>query len=572
MTENFYEDNKDIAFHLHHLKLDEITRLKEQNWTQNKDFPKAPANFSQAINMYESEIHNIGKISAEKIFPRSSQVDRDNVELIDGVVHLPQGTKDNIADLTNAGLMGVTLPREYGGKNYPATIYSMMTEIVARADASLQNLFGLQDIAETIYRFGNDKQKNRLLPKFARGEVDGAMALTEPDAGSDLQSVQTTATYDEEKDQWFLNGKKRFITNGCAKVVLVLARSEQDSHDGRGLSMFILEKCPQVTVDALEHKMGIHGSPTCELTFHNAPCELVGRRRRGLTRYVMSLMNGARLAISSQAVGLAEAALRCTLEYTARRSQFGKQICDIIPVNEMLTRMKAQTMAARTLLYETCKYVDLRDCYEDRINRGIDELGECKLQKKYSAIADALTPLTKYFNTETCNQVCYDAIQCHGGKGFMKDHLAERYYRDARITNIYEGTSQMQVVAAILGVKKRILTPLFDELEAIDYPGKLAELSEQISTARKRSEEALAFAEETFSTEEFELMARHIVRMHALSFISALLLRDANADSSRLCLVERFLNDAIPEINMHYEILKKGENGILTNRQSLMAL
>ena len=312
-----------------------------------------------------------------------------------------------------AGLTGVTLSKKYGGLNFPVTVYSMMTEVVSRADASLQNLFGLQSISQTIQKFGSEEQKSEYLPKFASGEYDGAMALTEPDAGSDLQSAQLSAVEDPARPGvWLLNGRKHFITNGCASVLLVLARSEAGTKDARGLSMFIARKCPEIHVRRIEDKLGIHGSPTCELEFTNAPAELVGQRRFGLIKYVMSLMNGARLAICSQAVGLAEAARRKAWDYASQRVQFGKKLCDIPPVRDMLERMDAQVMAGRSLLYETSKYVDLRDGYEERslANRGDAEAKE--KTKVYTKLTALLTPMSKFFTTEMANQVAYDAIQC----------------------------------------------------------------------------------------------------------------------------------------------------------------
>ena len=343
----------------------------------------------------------------------------------------------------------------------------MMTEMVSRADASLQNIFGLQDIAETISFFGNDEQRAKYLPKFATGEYDGAMDLTEPDYGSDLQAVRLRAWQDEKTGQWYLNGMKRFITNGCAQVHLVLARSEEGSRDGRGLSMFICEKCPQLVVRRIENKMGIHGVATCELQFNDVPAQLCGKRRLGLIRYVMSLMNGARVAISAQAVGIAEAAYREARKYAAEREQFKKTIDNFPAIYSMLSSMKVKLTAARTLLYETTLVVDLRNSYTKLVENGTPTDEDRAKQKYYTKLAAILTPMCKALATESANQIAYDAIQIHGGTGYMRDFNVERYYRDARITNIYEGTTQLQVVAAIAGVMKRALEPCYEELEAL---------------------------------------------------------------------------------------------------------
>ncbi len=558
MPANFFRDNADLVHHFQSLDLAETIAVREPG--------TAPR---QARRVYEGYLDRVGEISGSRIAPRATDVDRIGATFADGKVTMAPGTVENLADLKAAGVMGVTLPHEYGGANLPISIYTMMTEMVSRADASLQNLFGLQAICETINRFASDEQKSRLLPLFARGEVDGAMALTEPEAGSDLQSVQTTAVLDEATGRWLLNGKKRFITNGCAKVILVLARTEEGSRDGRGLSMFLLEPGPEVTINSIEDKMGIHGSPTCELIFKDAPAELVGQRRRGLTRYVMALMNGARLAISAQAVGLAEAALRTTLEYTAERHQFGKALREIVPVNEMLTRMKMNIMAGRTLLYETSRYVDLRDSYEKRAAAPDGTQDDREKEKTYAAIADVLTPISKFFNTEMCNQTCYEAIQCHGGKGYMRDKLPERYYRDARITNIYEGTSQMQVVAAIAGVKKRTLLPLVNDLLERFRDDDAAD---ELRRAAEQTEEALSLVEADGSSEFFELAARRLVRMQTLVYLGTLLLRDTYAQPARRCLLDRYLAEYIPEIIMHGKAIRRGATPYLASSSQLLSL
>ena len=572
MASNYFTDNSDLQFHLQKKSLQEIAALKEQNYQQAEKFPGAPRDFAEALSVYQRKLSEIGVICAEEIAPRATQVDRDGAVFANGQVTYAPGTTENLRRLTEAGLMGVTLPRDFGGLNMPSTIYTMMTEIVSRADASLQNLFGLQDIAETINRFGDQQQREHFLPAFACGEADGAMVLTEPEAGSDLQSVQTTATFDAASGKWFLNGHKHFITNGCARILLVLARSEPDTIDGRGLSLFLVEKCPEVVINSIEDKLGLHGSPTCELTFKHAPALLIGQRRRGLTRYVMSLMNGARLAISAQAVGLAEAAFRTALEYTSERHQFGKPLRQLGAVSEMLTRMKVNLLAGRTLLYETCKYVDLRDCYEQQNSLGEASPEDREKEKTLGKLAATLTPMTKAFNTEMCNQVCYDCIQCHGGKGYMRTKLPERYYRDARITNIYEGTTQMQIVAAIGGIMQRTLDPLFDELAALTYSGRLAELASEVTQARKLANEAIAFVEQKADSAYFDLMARRLVRMQTLVLISYLLLRDAKNAPERICLCERFLGEYLPKINCQHQIVMAGDRACIAQANEILEL
>lgn len=572
MTNNYFTDNSDLQFHLQKETLQEIAALREDHYQQAKKFPGAPRDFAEALSVYQRKLSELGAFCAEEIAPRATQVDRDGAVFADGQVTYAPGTIENLRWLAKEGLMGVTLPREVGGLNMPSTIYTMMTEIVSRADASLQNLFGLQSIAETINRFGDQQQREHFLPAIASGKADGAMVLTEPEAGSDLQSVQTTATFDATSGKWFVDGHKHFITNGCASVLLVLARSEPDTIDGRGLSLFLVEKCPEVVIKSIEDKLGLRGSPTCELIFNHAPAQLIGQRRRGLTRYVMSLMNGARLAIAAQAVGLAEAAFRTALEYTSERQQFGKPLRQIGAVSEMLTRMKVDLLAGRTLLYETCKYVDLRDCYEHLNSQGDASPENREKEKSLGKIAAVLTPMTKAFNTEMCNQACYDCIQCHGGKGYMRTKLPERYYRDARITNIYEGTTQLQIVAAIGGVMQRTLDPLLDELAALAYSGRLAELANEVAQARKLADDAVAFVEQKADSAYLDLMARRLVRMQTLVLISYLLLRDAKNAPERICICERFIGEYLPEITRQHQTVMAGDRGCIAQAEEILEL
>ncbi len=575
MAENYYTDNPDIKFHLQNVDLGEVLRLREKDYTEAGEYAEAPESFSDALDSYDKVLEMLGEISGDLIAPRAEAVDLEGPHLEDGKVTYAQGTQENLKDLAKAQLMGVMLPRRFGGLNMPVTIYTMMTEMVSRADASLQNLFSLQDIAETIKRFGSEDQKVRFLPRFASGEVDGAMSLTEPEAGSDLQAVQLKARFDPETNQWYLNGMKRFITNGCAKVHLVLARSEEGTRDGRGLSMFVCERDSRLVVRRIENKLGIHGSPTCELQFNDVPAELVGQRRRGLTRYVMSLMNGARVAISAQALGIAEAAYRGALDYARAREQFGKSIDNFPAVYEMLVHAKIEIVAARTLLYETTKYVDLRDEYEELVETtDRDELpaDARKKAKDYSRIAAVLTPLSKAYCTEMGNKVAYDGIQVHGGTGFMRDFSAERYFRDVRITNIYEGTTQLQHVAAIGGVKQRLLAPIMTEISHLAFEGKLRRLASSVDVAREKLERAVDYVAKRDDSEYFDLMARPLCEMETVVFISYLMLRDALKDKKREVLVERYVFDMLPMVDVEYEIIIRGDVTLIDRHQEILAL
>ena len=449
---NFYTDNKDLKFHLTHPMMQKLVTLKERNFVDKSSFDYAPIDFEDAMDSYERILQVVGEISGEIIAPNAESIDAEGPQVINGRVVYARGTQENLDALVKAGLLGITLPRRFGGLNFSIVPYIMAADIVSRADAGFVNIWGLQDCAETLNEFANEDQKERFLTRVVQGETM-AMDLTEPDAGSDLQAVQLKAHYDDKKGTWILNGVKRFITNGDGDIALVLARSEEGTRDGRGLSMYVYDKRKGgVTVRRIEHKMGIIGSPTCELVFKDAPGELIGSRKMGLIKYVMALMNGARLGIAAQAVGLSEAAYREALMYAKERQQFGKAIIEFPAVYEMLSVMKAKLDASRTLLYETSRFVDIYKTYQHMSEERKLDTAERDEMKEFQRLADLYTPLVKGISSEYCNQNAYDAIQVHGGSGFMKDYAVERIYRDARITSIYEGTTQLQVVAAIRGV------------------------------------------------------------------------------------------------------------------------
>ncbi|MEI8079102.1 MAG: acyl-CoA dehydrogenase family protein [bacterium] len=573
MPENFYCDNPDLKFNLTTVGLDEVVRDRENDYRQTERFPEAPVDLADALDSYDKVLTMVGEICGENIAPRAAEVDEEGCQLEHGVVTYAKGTQENLKDLAKAQVLGVMLPRQYGGLNFPVTVYTMMTEMVSRADTSLQNLFGLQDIAETLSKFASDEQKALHLPRFCTGEVDGAMALTEPEAGSDLQAVQLKARFDKDTNRWFLNGMKRFITNGCAKVHLVLARSEEGTKDGRGLSMFVCERGPGLLVRRIENKLGIHGSPTCELQFNDVPAELVGDRRRGLTRYVMSLMNGARVAISAQALGTAEAAWRCGLKYAKEREQFGKAIIKFPAVYEMLVTDRARILAGRSLLYFTTKWVDLRDNADEACKHAEAVTPELKQKEKaYSKIAAVLTPLCKAYITELANATAYNTIQIHGGTGFMKDFPAERYYRDARITNIYEGTTQLQYVAAIGGVMLRVLDPIMAEFSRLPYEGKLRRLASAVDMAHEKLQRAVKIVDAKKDPEFFDLMARRLCEMETAVLCGYLMLKGALADKTREVVAERFIIDALAGLEAHYEVISRGDLSLIDNRDAILAM
>ena len=453
---NFYTDNKALQYHLNHPLMKRIVALKERNFVDCEKYDYAPIDFDDAMDSYRKVLEIAGELAAEVIAPNAESVDAEGPHVIDGHVKYAEGTQKNLDAINQAGLMGISLPRRYNGLNFSIVPYIMANDIVSRADAAFENVWGLQDCAETIYEFADEDQKQRYLTRVSAGETM-AMDLTEPDAGSDLQAVMLKATYNEADGTWRLNGVKRFITNGDAHIALVLARSEEGTKDGRGLSMFIYDRNDGgVIVRRIEHKLGIKGSPTCELVFKNAKAELVGSRKLGLIKYVMALMNCARLGIASQSVGISEAAYREAVAYANDRKQFGKAIIEFPAVAEMIANIKAKLDASRALLYETARFVDMTKILEDIGRERTLTPEERAEMKHYSRLATAYTPLTKGMGSEFCNQNAYDCIQVHGGSGFMKDYACERIYRDARITSIYEGTTELQVVAAIGNVTKGV--------------------------------------------------------------------------------------------------------------------
>lgn len=492
---NFFLDNKDVQFHLGHEMMRKIVELKEGGFAEKDMYDTAPQNFEDAMDSYRRVLEIVGEIAGDIIAPNAEGVDQEGPRVENDRVIYAKGTSENLKAITDAGLSGFTLPRKYNGLNMPLTCFVMANEVMSRADAGFENLWGLQDCAETLNEFADDEIKDLFLPWVSEGATC-AMDLTEPDAGSDLGAVMLKATYNEEKQTWYLNGVKRFITNGDGHVSLVLARTEEGTSDARGLSMLVHDKRDGgIKVRRIENKMGIKGSPTCELVFTDAPARLVGSRRMGLIKYVMSLMNAARLGIGAQSIGLCEAAYREALKYAHERAQFGKPIVQFAAVAEMLSNMKAKVQGARALLYETTRFVEIYKQYSHIAHERSLEPEERQEQKFYNRIADGLTPLVKLFSSEYANQLAYDSIQIHGGSGFMKDYACERHYRDARIMNIYEGTSQLQVVAAINAVTKGIFIEQIARYEALTYSEAMQPVVKTMVEMREKFEKMVAHVE-----------------------------------------------------------------------------
>ncbi len=536
---NFYTDNENLAFYLHHPDMDQVVAAKEKNFAEAGQHPEAPANAEEAVRQYEMVLNLLGEIAGEVIAPNAEEVDHVGPKLENGRVVYAPGTRRNLDALIQAGLYGISLDRRYNGLNMPRAAVVMAAEMIARADVGFATIWGLQDCADTIQQFANEELKNKYLPRIYEGATC-SMDLTEPDAGSDLQSVRLKATYDEANKCWRLNGVKRFITNGDADLHLVLARSEEGTNDGRGLSYFVFDKADGgMIVRRIENKMGIKGSPTAELQFTNAPCQIVGERRLGLIKYVMSLMNGARLGVGAQSIGLCEAACREAEAYAASREQFGHTIDKFVAVQDLLYQMRARTDGARSLMYETARYVDLSAS-----------------SKPASRVADILTPLVKLNASEFANRCAYDCIQVHGGSGFMKEYACERLYRDARILSIYEGTSQLQVVAAMKGIASGAY---LKQIESYDAKVSEGEMNDEMKHCQEVLRKAtglysklyeLAAAEGTTS-ERFEHSTRALTEVLSNIIMGYLLLLDSQRDARLLNSCKYFVKESIGQVSQH---------------------
>lgn len=527
---NSFTDQKALQHYLRHPLMERIVSLKERDFVNSDACAYAPKNVADAMDNYSRVLEIVGDICANVIAPNAAAVDSEGPSCTNGGVTYARGTAQNLHACKQAGLMGMSLPYQYGGLNFSHVPYLMAADMVSAADAGFVNLWALQDCAQTIYEFGSDQLKNKFLPRVCAGETM-SMDLTEPDSGSDLQSAQLKATYCEQDDCWYLNGVKRFITNGDSDIHLVLARSEEGTKDGRGLSMFIYDKRDGgVEVRRIEHKMGIKGSPTCELVYKNAKAYLCGERRMGLIKYVMSLMNGARLGIAAQSAGISQAAYQEAAYYAKHRKQFGKPIEEMPAVAEMLHNMKAKLDATRSLLYQTARYVDLYKTLEDIAKeRKLTPQERCE-QKKYAKMADAFTPLAKGLGGEFCNQNVYDCVQVHGGSGLMKEYTCERLYRDARVTTIYEGTTQMQVVAAIRYVTNGFYLSVMQEFAAEPVAQSLQPIKNELDKLQYKYAAVVEQMQSDSLKDYVDVMSRRMVEMAGYIIMGYLLLQDASAN------------------------------------------
>lgn len=551
---NFYTDNEALKHYLTHPMMEKIVALKERDFADADKYDYAPQDYADAQDSYDKVLEVVGEICGDVIAENAEDVDHTGPRVENSRVIYAEGTARNLDACRKAGLMGMAMPRRLGGLNFPITPYIMAADIVSRADAGFENLWGLQDCAETIYEFADEEQKQKYIPRVCAGETM-SMDLTEPDAGSDLQSVMLKATQKED-GSWVLNGVKRFITNGDSDIHLVLARSEEGTKDGRGLSMFIYDKRNGgVNVRRIENKMGIKGSPTCELTYKDAPAELVGSRRMGLIKYVMALMNGARLGIAAQSVGLSEAAYREALAYAKERTQFGKAIIEFPAVSEILSVMKAKLDASRALLYACSRFVDIYKAYDDIAKERKLELDEKKEAKEFSRLADAFTPLAKGMTSEFCNQNAYDSIQIHGGSGFMKDYACERIYRDARITSIYEGTTQLQVVAAIRHVTTGTYLNWIKEQLAVECKPEDQETKATLEFMAQQYANAVEAVTGIENPKYVDFMARRLVEMAGYTVMGLLLLDDTTRNDAFRRSLHVFVKLGQAEVAKHADFI-----------------
>ena len=563
---NAYTDYPEIKFHMEHELMNRIVELKERGYEDKDKYDYAPQDFEDAMDSYDKTLEIVGDVTANVIAPNAEAVDAEGPHCENGRVRYASKTYENLDATIKAGMNGMTMPRRYQGLNLPITVYTAANEIISAGDAGFENIWSLQDCIETLYEFGDEDQRQRFIPRVCKGETM-SMDLTEPDAGSDLQSVMLKATYSEKDGCWLLNGVKRFITNGDSDIHLVLARSEEGTRDGRGLSMFIYDKNQGgVNVRRIENKMGIHGSPTCELVYKNAKAELCGERKLGLIKYVMALMNGARLGIAAQSVGIEQAAYDEALAYARDRKQFGKEIINFPAVYDMLATMKAKLDAGRSLLYMTARYVDIYKALEDIARERKltpEERQECK---KFSKLADAFTPLAKGMNSEFANQNSYDCIQVHGGSGFMMEYKCQQLYRDARITSIYEGTTQLQTVAAIRYVTNGTYMSVIRDYEAIpvaeEYEGYMRRIKEMASKL-----EAVTNAVKDANDQELlDFCARKLYEMTAYTIMCHLLLQDTQkAPEMFAASLNVFVNHAESEVEKHFNYIRKMDAAQLDN-------
>ena len=544
---NYFTDNKDLLFQFSNLNLEKTVQILEDDYKQVEKFDVAPTSYQEAMDFYYGALELVGDLSGNYFEPRAESNDREGASLTNGQVSYAKGTQESIKKLAESGLMGVLLPREYGGGNVPATIYTMMIEMLSQADASLMTLFGYQDVGEAIAKFGTEDQGNTFLKKYCLGEHIGAMVLTEPHAGSDLQKVKLKA-YQNEDGKWFLNGTKCFISNGCGDVLLVLARSEPNTDNMFGLSMFACHGGDNIKVGRVEDKLGLHASPTCELHFEDAPAELIGKRKFGLIQ-VLHTLNHARFSVAAQALGIAEAAYAEAVNWAQDRVAFGEVIYNKSAIADMLIDMRVRIETSRSLLYTTVQNLDLKNKIEEKVEHlKKDKKRDVQLEKELMALTKQLdmeSPMVKYQVTEMANKVCFDALQIHGGAGYIKEGKMERLYRDVRITNIYEGTSQVQVIGASKGVKQHLLSEYFEQVLSANYSKGVQDSVDGIRDLLGFYNKLISYLSEQSDQKANDVSAKELVDLYCSVYISCIILSETNSDGRKELILQRFVKRAL---------------------------
>ncbi len=501
---NYFLENEDLHNHFESIiDWNEIVEAFEQGFVDKKEYEKngkeefslAPGSIKEALEFYRSVLEAGGDIAGKNIAPFVKNMDLEGLKYKDGKVTFPSSMLDAVNKVKEAGILPYSIGRKHGGLGLPCSIQTMLMEIFSRADGSLAIAIGCMNLAETIERFGSPEMIKTYVPQMVVGELCGAMALTEPNYGSDLPNLQTKAIKGED-GVWRITGAKRFITHGCGlgdkpSIILTLARTGSPTSGARGLSFFLV-KGQDVHIAGIEKKMGLHCSPTCEVVYEDSPGVLIGEEGYGLVKYSMAMMNGARLSIAGQAMGIGVAAYYEAKKYASEREQFGKKIQKIPAVKKMLDWMDREIIAMRSILQEASRSIDLYHWKSERLKEeGVDEKEIKKDEniRKWEKLANLFTPISKYYITEQANKIAYDSLQIHGGAGYTYDYDISRIYRDIRITNIYEGTTQLQIVAAIgsvvtgLGAKGILRQYLDEEMENFSPSALLRENREKLETS-----------------------------------------------------------------------------------------
>ncbi|MBX7057085.1 MAG: acyl-CoA dehydrogenase family protein [Leptospirales bacterium] len=462
LSGNYFEDNPDLRFNLQRcLDWDRIVARRERSFRDAKRYQQegderfalAPADLAQAQSFYFESLQLAGEFAGKRVAPCARSMEQHGLKLKNGSVQFPPDYARLYQEAADSGFLSFPLPREWGGLNFPLPVSMALKEMLTRADNSFEISVAVSFLADVLRRFGPEDLKQLYIPQIVSGQLSAAMALTEPDYGSDLAHVRTRAELQAD-GSYRISGAKRFITHGCGvgdrpAILFTLARTSGDG--ARGLSFFLVHG-KDVEVSRIEHKLGLVCSPTCEIVYDNAPAVLIGREGEGLIKYVMSMLNGGRMGVAVESVGISQAALSEARKYASERKQFGAAIETHPAVARMLDEMDARLQANRALVFQAAQYVEL---YEQRCEELIEaghgdrEIRRDEEASRLDRISHLWTSLAKLECSEGANRIAYDAMQIHGGVGFTEEFDIARIFRDARISTIYEGTSQIHINAAL---------------------------------------------------------------------------------------------------------------------------